>query len=81
MPPWACEISSCFESKSNGKGLETQVANSLDYIANHGVTSTRKLLVCSINVSSCVTAEVQNPQASSLNINNEGITFVCSRCR
>ena len=55
--------------------MQCQVANSLDHIANHAVTFTRKLLVFSINVRICVRVQVHNPQASSLNIKNEGITL------
>ena len=61
--------------KAMEKGMQCQVANSLDYIANYAVTSTRKLLVFSINVKICMRVQVHNPQASSLNVKNEGITL------
>ena len=57
--------------------MQCQVANSLDYIANYAVTSTRKLLVFSINVKICVRVEVHNPQASSLNNYKEWGSYVC----
>ena len=49
--------------KGTEKSMQCQVGNSLDYVANYAVTSTRKLLVFSINVRICVRAEVHSPQA------------------